>query len=281
MQRAIPITIGYSSIADNIGSTENRGIELSLNGTIVDNRNWNVSAFGNISYNKNKITKLSTDEDDITNGWFIGRPISQIYNYKMIGIWQIGEEEEAKKYNCIPGDVKIEDVADTTEGITADDKQFIGQRDPKVIAAFGINVQYKGFDFSATASGRFGHLISHDGYGYNLIMGGNRWCADVDYWTPDNPTNRWPRASSDIANRSLCAYFKGDYLKLQDITIGYDFASILNKSLRLNLSKARTYFQCRNIGYLYKAAGYGITPESTSLELTVPQTFTFGVNLNF
>lgn len=281
MQRSIPITIGYSSIADNIGSTQNKGIELALNGVIVKNRNWDVSAFGNIAYNQNKIVQLSTDEDDIFNGWFIGRPISQIYDYKMLGIWQIGEEEQAKKYNCIPGDVKIEDVSGTSEGITADDKQFIGQRDPKVIASFGFQVQYRDFDFSATASGRFGHIFSHDGYGYNLITGGNRWVVDVDYWTPDNPSNRWPRASSDIANRSLCAYFKGDYLKLQDITVGYNFASLLNKTFSLDLSKARAYFQCRNVGYLYKAAGYGIHPESTSLELTVPQTFTFGINLNF
>lgn len=281
MSRAIPITIGYSSIADNIGSTENKGIELSLNGVIVENKNWNVTAYGNISLNKNKIVKLTTDEDDISNGWFIGRPISQIYDYKMIGIWQNGEEELAKKYNMAPGDVRIEDVEGTSEGITADDKQFIGQRDPKVITAFGVNVQYKKLDFSLTTSGRFGQTITHEGYGYNLINGGNRWCADVDYWTPDNPSNRWPRAASDNANRGLCAYFKGDYMKIQDITIGYDFASLINKACNFNISKARLYFQCRNLGYIYKAAGYGITPESTDMELTIPQTFTFGANFNF
>ncbi len=281
MQRAIPITTGYSSIADNIGSTENRGLELSANYALYRSKSWNVSLWGNIAWNKNKITRLTTDEDDISNGWFIGQPVSVIYDYNMVGIWQLGQEEEAAQYNCKPGDVHIEDQAGTSEGITADDKVFIGQRDPKVITSFGLNLQWKDLDFSLTASGRFGHTISHGAYGYNLITGGNRWCADVDYWTPDNPSNRWPRASSDIANRSLCSYFKGNYLKLQDITLGYDFANLINRVSPVKVSKVRLYMQCRNISYLYKAAGYGIIPESTDMELTVPQTYTFGINLYF
>ena len=120
-----------------------------------------------------------------------------------------------------------------------------------------------------------------DYYGYNLITGGNRWCADVNYWTPDNPTNEWPRASSDIANRGLCANLKGDYIKIQDLTFGYDFSRLINKSFGLKVSKARIYCQMRNCAYLYKAAGHNINPESTSTELTVPQSYNFGVNINF
>ena len=201
MRRSLPTTIGFSNIYDNIGSTENQGIEVSLNGTIVKNKDWSLDAYANFSYNKNKIVQLATDKDDITNGWFVGKPISVIYDYQKIGIWQIDEAETAAKYNCVPGDIKIADLEGTSEGITADDKTFLGQRTPKYLASFGLNLTYKNFDFAINAAGRFGHVFSSDYYGYNLITSGNRWCADVDYWTPDNPTNELPRAENDIANR--------------------------------------------------------------------------------
>jgi TonB-linked SusC/RagA family outer membrane protein len=281
MLRSLPTSIGYSSIYDNIGATENRGIELSLNYNIINTKDINIETYGTFSYNKNRITKLSTEEDDISNGWFVGKPISVIYDYKKIGIWQLGEETEAAKYNCIPGDIKIEDKAGTSEGITADDKTFIGQRTPKYIMSWGASIQYKNWDFTINTSGRFGHIISVDAYGYNLITSGNRWCANVNYWTPDNPSNLWPRAANDIANRYLCSYFKGDYIKFQDLTLGYDLASVINKYLSIPVTKARIYCQLRNFAYLYKAAGYNINPESTSCEITVPKCINIGVNINF
>lgn len=281
MQRSLPTTIGFSNIYDNIGSTENRGVEVNINADIIEASKISLTAYATLSFNKNKITMLATDEDDITNSWFVGQPISVIYDYHKIGIWQLEEAEQAAKYNCVPGDIKIEDVAGTSEGITADDKVFIGQYDPKWMASFGLNFTYESFDFAINTNGRFGHIIASDFYGYNLITSGNRWCADVDYWTPDNPTNEWPRAANDIANRSLCRYVKGDYIKIQDITVGYDFSKLINKSFGLNMSKARLYCQLRNFAYLYKAAGHNVNPESSSTELTVPKTINIGININF
>lgn len=281
MQRSLPTTIGFSQIYDNIGSTENRGVEVNLNASIIESSDFTLDAYGTFAYNKNKITKLATEEDDITNRWFIGKPISVAYDYQKLGIWQTSEVEEAAKYNCVPGDIKIADLEGTSEGITGDDRTFLGQYDPKVIASLGFRLTWKGFDFALNMNGRFGHLIYSDYYGYNLITSGNRWCADVDYWTPDNPTNLWPRAANDIANRGLCAYMKGDYIKLQDLTLGYDFAKIINKTFGLKVSKARLYGQMRNFAYLYKAAGHHVNPESTSTEITVPQSFIVGLNINF
>lgn len=281
MRRSLPITIGYNSIYDNIGSTENFGVETTLNASLVRTRDTYLDLFGTFSYNNSKITKLTTDSDDISNGWFIGKPLSIIYDYEFIGIWQNDEAAEAAKYNCVPGDVKIKDQPGTSEGITAEDRVFIGQRNPKFIASLGVSFGYRNFDFSASLSGRFGYLFNHDGYGYNLINGGNRWCADVDYWTPDNPSNRWPKASSDNANRGLCAYFNGNYIKLQDITIGYDMSRMLNNLFGSNISSARFFVQARNFAYLYSAAGLHINPESTSVELSVPRTVNVGLTLNF
>ena len=103
----------------------------------------------------------------------------------------------------------------------------------------------------------------------------------MDYWTPDNPTNEWPRAANDIANRGLCSYMKGDFIKLQDLTLGYDFSSLINNTFGAKISKARLYCQMRNFAYLYKAAGNNVNPESTSTEITVPQSYNIGVSINF
>ncbi|MCF0179705.1 MAG: TonB-dependent receptor [Bacteroidales bacterium] len=282
MRRSLPVTVGFSSIFDNVGSTENTGIEVALNANVVRTKDMSLDLYGTMSYNRNKITELVTKDDDISNGWFIGQPISVVYDYQMEGIWQYEEAAEAAKYNRIPGDIKIKDQEGTSEGITADDKVFIGQRDPKVIASFGATFNYKGIDFGIDFQGRFGHLIYHDGYGYNLITAGNRWCCDVDYWTPDNPSNRWPRASQDIADRGLCANFKGDYIKLQNVSIGYDFSQLIKRNTAWKtVSKLRLFCEMRNCAYLYSAAGHGINPESTSVEISVPRSFNFGININF
>lgn len=147
MLKRLPVTSGFSRIYDNIGSTESQGIEATVNFIILNNKDFEWDAYANFAWNKNKITSLATKEDDLTNGWFVGKPISTIYDYEMEGIWQIGEEAEAAKYNCVPGDIKIKDQEGTSEGITADDKTFIGQSSPKFIASMGSNFKLKNLDF--------------------------------------------------------------------------------------------------------------------------------------
>lgn len=78
----------------------------------------------NMSVNENKIISLTNDQDDISNKWFIGKPINVIYDYEKAGIWQINEVEEAAKYGCKPGDVKIRDLKPDGQ-ITADDKRSL------------------------------------------------------------------------------------------------------------------------------------------------------------
>lgn len=85
--------------------------------------------------------------------------------------------------------------------------------------------------------------------------------ADVNYWTPDNPSNDYPRADATWADhRELCGYMKGDYIKMQDMTLGYDFHSLLKRYIPV--SKARFYVQLRNAFYLYRAAKEDVIPES-------------------
>ncbi len=282
MDRAIPVTTGFSRITQNIGKTQNTGIELVLNGNIIQRKNFSFNMYFNFALNNNKIVSLINGEDDITNNWFIGHPINVFYDYEKIGIWQLGEEEEAAKYGKQPGDIKLKDQnPEEGEQITSDaDKVILGNKDPKYIASLGGNLQWKGLDVSFNLSSRWDYLIEAPGYGTWALPTGTRWLADIDYWTPDNPTNLYPRPSALWpANVNLCGIMKGDYIKLQDLTVGYDFTKLIRRSIPV--SKLRVYVQLRNAFYLYRAARENVIPESPGIELTVPRSFNFGVNLSF
>ena len=280
MQRQIPTTTGFSRIWQNIGKTQNTGVELALNGLIINNRDlqWEVNL--GLSVNNNKILELTNGKnDDITNRWFIGKPINVMYEYVKTGIWQTEEAEEASKYGRKPGDVKLKD-SDNNGVITAEDKEILGSRDPKYITSFGSSLKWKNLDFSFNISGRWDYMIHHDGFGWNVILTGTRWVADVNYWTPDNHSKDYPRADATWADqRERCGDMKGDYLKMQDITLGYDFSPYVKKVLPI--SKLRLYVQARNAFYIYRAAKEDIIPESPSIESTVPKSFNVGINLTF
>lgn len=282
MDRAIPVTTGFSMITQNIGKTQNTGVEIVLNGNLIRRKDLSFDMYFNFAVNNNKIVDLINGEDDVTNNWFIGHPINVFYNYEKIGIWQLGEEEKAAKYGKQPGDIKIKDQnPEEGQQITADaDKVILGNKDPKYIASLGGSLQWKGLDVSFTLNSRWDYLIEASGYGTWALPTGTRWLADIDYWTPDNPTNLYPRPSALWpANVELCGIMKGDYIKLQDLSIGYDVAKLMRKSMPV--SKLRVYIQLRNAFYLYRAARENVIPESPGIELTVPRSFNFGVNLSF
>lgn len=281
MERAIPTFTGFSKIWQNIGKTENKGLEMGLNYSPVRTKDLHIDISFNASRNWEKILELISGEDLPNNKWFIGEAMGVIYDYEKLGIWQLGEEDEAAKYNAKPGDIKIKDQDGDGSISAANDKVILGQQRPKWIASFGSNIQYRDLDFSFNLTSRWGYMIKPTPYD-DITMDGQRWLPDVDYWTPDNPTNKYPRAdqaSGYDTYRTSNGYQKGDFIKLQDITVGYSFEKLLSKYIPLQ--KARFYFQARNLAYLYKAAEYDIIPEAPNFNFTVPTSYNFGLNVTF
>lgn len=292
MNKTVPVTTGYSSVKANVGSVRNEGFEVNIHSDNIRTKDFSWRTSLNFAYNKNKIVDLQYKEDltsrgqflagmsgDYSNLWIIGQPIDINYNLMTLGVWQLDEAEEAAKYGCKPGDVKIRDLKQDGQ-ITADDKKILGSTDPKYIVSLGSSFKWKNLDFSFNLSSRWDYVFYDDAYGWHVILTGTRWVPDVNYWTPDNPSNDYPRADATWADhRELCGYMKGDYIKMQDMTLGYDFHSLLKRYIPV--SKARFYVQLRNAFYLYRAAKEDVIPESPSIELTVPKSINFGVNLTF
>lgn len=279
MQRQLPETTGFGTIWQNIGTTENQGVEVTINAFPIHTKELSWSLTGTFSRNFNKIIELLDGKDDRSSNWFIGEPIGVIYDHQKIGIWQLDEAKEAKIYNKTAGEIKIQD-RDNDKRITDDDKIILGQKEPKAIASIQSVLQFKEWDFSFNLMGQFGHLISVGNY-----IG--EWNAEkfivdaIDWWTPLNPTNEWPRAQTaqSHSQSNTLTYYKGDFVKVQDISLGYDFKRLLNPFWRIE--KLRVYVQARNPFYLYKDTPQGVNPEQPNSVYTLPSCYVVGVNFTF
>jgi len=279
MQRQLPETTGFGTIWQNIGTTENQGVEVTLNAFPVHTKDWNWAITGTFSRNYNKIVELLDGKDDRGSSWFIGQPIGVYWDYQKEGIWQLDEADRAKIYKQEPGQIKVKDV-DNDEKITENDKLILGQKEPKFIGSIQSSLQYRDWDFSFNLMGQFGHMI--EAGNYIAEWNADKFVVDaIDWWTPLNPTNKWPRAQTAQSNiyESTLKHFTGDFIKVQDISLGYDFTRLL--SPYWNVNKLRLYFQARNPFYVYKACPSDINPEQPNSVFTLPSSYVFGINLSF
>ena len=202
---SLPSTSGVSSYTGNIGKTENKGWEFTLNGIIIDNKNgWNWEAGINLYANRNKLTELASGEDrDEGNRWFVGYPIDVIYDYEYEGLYQAGEE--AAMNILEPGGnigmIKVKYTGDydanglPTRQIGPEDRQIISM-EPKLMGGFNTTVGYKGFDLTVIGAFQIGgKLISalHSSSGYLNQLTSRVNNMDVDYWTEQNTGAKYPK----------------------------------------------------------------------------------------
>ncbi len=256
----LPSTAGVGSYTANIGNTRNRGVEFSINGTIIDSADWKWDAGINIYANRNKLVSLASgQEEDRGNRWFVGMPINCLYDYEYDGLWQKGEEELMKilEPGAQPGDIKVKYHGEYKDGKPVraiDDNDMVPiNADPKFLGGFNTRLQYKNVDL--TILGNFqagGILISslHGNSGYLNMLSGRRGQIDVDYWTESNTDARYPRPGGLQSNDnpkygSTLSYFNGSFLKINTITLGYNFDRI-GVVRRLGIDKLRIYATAQN-----------------------------------
>ena len=279
---SLPSTSGVSSYTGNIGKTENKGWEFTLNGIIIDNKNgWNWEAGINLYANRNKLTELASGEDrDEGNRWFVGYPIDVIYDYEYEGLYQAGEE--AAMNILEPGGnigmIKVKYTGDydanglPTRQIGPEDRQIISM-EPKLMGGFNTTVGYKGFDLTVIGAFQIGgKLISalHSSSGYLNMLTGRRNNLDVDYWTEQNTGAKYPKPGGVLSGDnpkygSTLGYFDAGYLKIRAITLGYNFDSL--KCIKdFGISRLRLYASVQNPFVLFSPFNNesGLDPETNS-----------------
>ncbi len=300
---SLPSTSGVSSYVGNIGNTQNKGWELTLNGIIIDNKNgWNWEAGINLYQNRNKLTKLTGAVDangnpvpDKANRWFIDQPIDVIYDYKYDGLWnesdvypvtiknEDGTTTETTNFAILEpgGNIGMIKVAHEraldengvpTRQIGEDDREVMSM-EPDLIGGFNTTVGYKGFDLTIIGAFQIGgKLISaiHSANGYLNMLTGRRGQLDVDYWTEQNTGAKYPKpggiqSGDNPKYGSTLGYFNAGYLKFRAITLGYNFDNL--KAIKnFGISRLRLYATVQNPFVLFSPFNNesGLDPETNS-----------------
>ncbi|MFN0256913.1 SusC/RagA family TonB-linked outer membrane protein [Pedobacter ureilyticus] len=305
MAERLPGFTGFSSVTTNLGEVQNRGFEFSISTLNISRNNFEWRTSLNFSYNQNKIKHIYYDyqdiidasgnvvgrreRDDTANNWFIGKPISQIWNFRTTGIWQANEAAEAARYNQRPGDPKVENSYTANDIKNADgtttpvyddnDKQFLGQTAPPINwqlrndftifknFSLGINIYsymgHKSLDGNYLNQDNGGSLIT---YAYNTFA--------KEYWTPENPTNKYARLDARApANASANKLYDRSFIRLENISFGYTMPSKLTN--RWDIQKVKIFGSVRNVATWQKDWEYG-DPETGGLATRL---FSIGLNV--
>lgn len=290
MNRTVPVMNGYMTMMDNVGSTRNRGFELSLNTENIVRKDFQWTSMFVLSGNWSKIVSLREDGlDDIANKWFIGQPVRVHYDYKVTGIWQEDETSEMANttyWNKTPvaGDAKIDDKNGDGK-IDADDRQVIGSRIPVWTAGLTNTFTYKNLSLSVFLNGVFDVTRDNSAVMKTSTFAHEKnqnYFKSFEYWTPENKSNTHTRIDYKIQDHGF--YKDASYLRIQDVNLSYRFPKeIINK---IGLQGLTTYVNGRN---LFTFSGY--KKYSTNLEESIssdrnkgysPQrVFIFGVNVTF
>ncbi len=283
MERQVAQLNGYRSIWQNIATTQNRGIEVSLNTINISKKNFTWSTNLTFSLNRNKILDLDGSKtDDLANRRFIGKPMNVIYDVAQEGIWQEWEKDQAGKYAAAPGWPKIQDY-DKSGAIDADDYHYLGTPSPQWTGGMTNTFTYKNWDLSVYMYTRVGGLYSDPFTFYFLGLNNQDWNKlHVDYWTPENKNNKYPGVGLDCLWTQVLSQVEGSFLKIQNITLGYSF----NKNLlgKIHLKGLRAYVSVQNPFTFssYLGSDPEIIGEDLSTQLSLyPMTFSFGLNVKF
>jgi len=254
MTQLLPVTSGFTQTLQNVGATQNTGYELGL--STINIQGWHGITWSsdfNWSTNENKITALASGAtSDVGNTWFVGHPINigtdpnrrLFYDYKYIGVWQYADSLTMKKFNANgntfkAGDPRVADV-DNNFKIDANDRTFVGDSYPGWTASMSNRVTWGGWDFSALVTAKWNYLfidnLPRSYFGrYNNI-------ADMDYWTPTNPTNKNQAPTTGAVDRlyaSTRLYTDGSHWRIRNLTAGYTFDRRLVN--RMGLQSVRIY----------------------------------------
>lgn len=288
LTRSLPTIIGYNNVMSNMGELQNKGFEMTLNSNNIQNENFSWNSTLTFSFNRNKINHLygeminvldengniigQKEADDIENKWFIGESVDKIWDYKFLGIYQLGEEEEAKSFGKEPGDIKLFD-SDGNGVSTQEDKVFQGYKEPRFRLGLRNDFTlFKNFYVSCFIRADLGHWGTNNLLKHDNSMEGRVGVNNIPYWTPENPTNKYTRLAT-VDTPSFNIYESRSFVRLQDLSVAYDIPkNIINN---LKIERCKVYLSSRNLLTITKWSGWD--PES--LNTPMPRTFTFGIDL--
>lgn len=309
MNERLPSFTGFTNITTNLGQVDNTGFELSIRSLNINTPKLQWSTTFGFSYNKNTIKHLNYERenvldaagnvigtkemDDQKNNWFIGQPIGVIWNYRVTGIWQKDEAEEAAKYNQRPGDPKVANNYTEDDIVLADgtvkpvyndkDKEFLGKKNAPI--HWSIRNEFtlwKDFTLSFNIYSYMGHKSLETMY-LNKDDDGGRMAYGMvnlpkkEYWTLDNPTNKYARieAKGPAGAENPGMLYNRSFIRLDNISVGYTIPQKWTQ--KYDIERIKVFGTVRNVATWAKDWEYG-DPETGGLGARI---YTLGLNLVF
>jgi TonB-linked SusC/RagA family outer membrane protein len=335
LSRPVPSYTGFTLLLDNVGSVQNKGLEITVGGDpFIGEFKWNTSA--NITFNRSEVLALLEGQQFMpirtnTGGGYqiyasgnnnalmnleVGKPFGNMRGFINLGTWSESEREQAALYGQLPGDAKWLDIAGATDAdgnpipdgrISTADITTIGNTSPKFVYGWSNNLSYKNFSLAFLIQGSYGNDIFNatriktespsTGASPNLR---NRWTIDNQDTDVPAFTDQLTRDAAGLTskvnlgksayNRSSRWIEDGSYLRLKNITLGYDLPKLLISKIHIN--SLRVFVTATNVFTLTKYTGYD--PEISSFNVAsdagrgidisnypTVRTITFGINLTF
>ncbi len=290
VKRAIPVMNGYSSIFSNIGQTNNRGIELSLHSVNLKAKDFRWMSDFSLTYNRNKIVHLygqdlnndGKEDDDIENGWFIGKPINSYYDYAFNGIYQ--ETDTDIPAGSQPGFVRVKDL-DNNGIIDSNDRMVVASGGtPKYQLYLRNNFEYRNFSLSIALIS----MLDWDAQ-FNLINplapGRSFGSIDVGWWTKENQSNTRP--SLNYSNPLKTSWYASrNFLRVKDIALAYEFDKSLLSSAKI--AGLRVFVSVKNLltltnwlGSDPENGGDYVDEQGYDVSYPMPRTYSAGISLTF
>lgn len=315
VRREINSVLGYENILDNLGETKSHGVDITISGDVIRTKGLTWSLGANFSRYANEIVKIDDQVDENGtplsqpgNRWFVGEPINVYYNYVPDGIYQyedfdirrnpyneleyvlkptidtdgdgIADKALLRDDNVQPGSVKIKDINGDGK-INADDRVPIS-KDPDFTLSLNTSLKWKGLDFYMDWYGVSGRKIqnaylneSNSGGSLQGKLNGIK----VNYWTPFNPSDEFPRPShnTNVPYHGALAIQDASYIRLRTLQLGYSFPAKWIK--QLSLSRLRVYATATNLLTFTDFKSY--SPELTPGAYPESRQYVFGINVSF
>lgn len=300
--RKINNVLGYSNITDNVAKTRTSGVDINIDGAIIRKKNIELNAGITFSAFNNKILRLSGELDDngvpiddITNKWFIGQPINVYYQYKTDGIYQYddfeGKDESGKwvlkddrkieRTDIVePGKIKLIDK--NGDGKITEADRFIIPRDPKFMGSFNMSLKLYGVELYMDWYGVYGVMKTNaylSGPNEGGSLQGKNNGIKVNYWTPSNPSNEFPRPSfnSNTSYQSELTLCDASYLRLRTLSLAYALPS--NVLRKAHIKGLKLTLTATNLLTFTKYLSY--SPETTPGTYPEPRQFAASLNFSF
>jgi TonB-linked SusC/RagA family outer membrane protein len=284
----IPSLTGYTSTYANVGKTSGWGIDAQLSFIPVQTHDFSWNSTLTWSLDRNKIDALANgNTEDVSNLWFVGEEIGVYYDYVYDGIWKTSEAEEAAVYGRKPGQIKVKDLNGDGKIDATNDRQIVGKVRPRWTGGWNNSFSYKNFELSCFMVARWGFTVPQG----SATLDGRYMMRQLDYWiagTNEDAPYYSPGSNGEAADTyaSSMNYQKGSYIKMRNISLGYNFTK--KQLAGSGIGSLKVYVQAMNPFSIYKACDWLDTDlvnydnnTKTFGSGTTLKSFVIGVNLGF